>query len=69
MSDVIKMTLFVAPDPKLGHMDFDGVNAGFDAFFNTPATPTTTARSAVQVAALAAPQYLIEIEAIAAKAK
>jgi 2-iminobutanoate/2-iminopropanoate deaminase len=69
MADIVKMTLFVAPDPKLGRMDFDGVNAGFAEFFNTAANPTTTTRSAFQVAALAAPQYLIEIEVVAAKVK
>lgn len=69
MADIVKMTLFVAPDPRLGKMDFDGVNAGFAEYFNTPANPTTTARSAFQVSALAAPQFLAEIEVIAAKVK
>jgi enamine deaminase RidA (YjgF/YER057c/UK114 family) len=68
MSDVVKMTLFIAPDPKLGKMDFAGANAGFKQFFGTAENPNTVARSAFQVAALAAPQFLIEIEATAAKA-
>ena len=68
MSDIIKMTVFVAGDPaKGGKMDFDGLNAGFGMFFNTPDNPTTVARSAFQVAALAAPAFLVEIEVIAAK--
>jgi len=67
MSDLVKLTLFIAPDPKLGKLDFAGANAGFKEFFDTPDNPTTVARSAFQVAALAAPQFLIEIEAIAAK--
>lgn len=67
MADVFKLTLFIAPDPKLGKLDFAGANAGFKEFFNTPENPNTVARSAFQVAALAAPQFLIEIEAIAAK--
>lgn len=67
MKDVIKMTLFLAADPKLGKMDFDGVNAAFETFFNTAENPTTTARSAIQVAALAGPNFLVEIEVIAAK--
>jgi len=67
MSDIIKMTLFIAPDPKLGKMDFDGVNAGFAQFFNTKENPNTVARSAFQVAALAGPGFLVEIEVIAAK--
>jgi len=69
MSDIVKMTLFIAPDPKLGKMDFDGVNAGFAMFFNTKENPNTVARSAFQVAALAGPQFLVEIEVTAAKMK
>jgi len=69
MADVIKMTLFITADPKTGKMDFAGVNEGFGQFFNTQANPTTVARSAIQVAGLAGPYFLIEIEAIAAKKK
>jgi 2-iminobutanoate/2-iminopropanoate deaminase len=67
MADVIKMTLFVAADPKLGKLDFMGANAGFKQFFGTPENPGTVARSTFQVAALVQPQFLIEIEATAAK--
>ena len=68
MADIVKMTVFVAGDPaKGGKMDFDGLNAGFGQFFNTPDNPTTVARSAFQVAALAGPAFLVEIEVIAAK--
>ncbi|MFD1950303.1 RidA family protein [Sphingomonas arantia] len=68
MADVIKLTVFVAGDPKLGgKMDFAGMNDAFKLYFGTPENPTTVARSTVQVAALAAPQYLVEIEATAAK--
>jgi 2-iminobutanoate/2-iminopropanoate deaminase len=68
MSDVIKLTVFVAADPKLGKMDFAGMNEGFKQFFGTAENPNTVARSAVQVAALAGPAFLVEIEATAAKA-
>ncbi len=67
MSDIIKLTQFVVADPKLGKMDFAGVNEGFKQFFKTAENPSTVARSTVQVAALAGPYFLIEIEAIAAK--
>lgn len=67
MSDLVKLTLFVAADPRTGKMDFSGVNEGFKAFFKTPENPETVARSTFQVAGLVGPQYLIEIEAIAAK--
>ncbi len=68
MSDVVKLTVFVVGDPKLGgKMDFAGFNAGYREFFGTTANPNLVARSTVQVAALAGPQFLIEIEATAAK--
>ena len=70
MSDVVKLTVFVVGNPKLdGRMDFAGFNAGYRAFFGTEANPNLVARSTVQVAGLAGPHYLIEIEAIAARAK
>ena len=68
MSDIIKLTVFVTGDPKLGgKMDFAGFNAGYKEFFGTPENPNLVARSTVQVAGLAGPNFLIEIEAIAAK--
>jgi 2-iminobutanoate/2-iminopropanoate deaminase len=68
MSDVVKLTLFVAADPSTGRMDFAGVNAGFGVFFGTAENPETVARSTFEVAGLVGPHFLIEIEAIAAKA-
>ena len=68
MSDIIKLTVFVAGDPKLGgKMDFAGFNDGYKQFFGTAENPNLVARSTVQVAALASPNFLIEIEATAAK--
>ncbi|WP_419816838.1 RidA family protein [Glacieibacterium sp.] len=69
MSDIVKLTVFVAGDPKLGgKMDFAGFNDGYKQFFGTPENPNLVARSTVQVAALAGPNFLVEIEATAAKA-
>lgn len=67
MSDLIKLTLFVAADPRTGKMDFAGANEGFKQFFKSADNPNTVARSTFQVAALVGPHFLIEIEAIAAK--
>jgi 2-iminobutanoate/2-iminopropanoate deaminase len=68
MSDIVKLTVFVAGDPKLGGtMDFAGFNEGYKQFFGTPENPNLVVRSTVQVAALAGPGFLVEIEAIAAK--
>lgn len=69
LGDLVKLTLFVAGDPKTGKLDFAGANAGFLQFFKTAENPTTVARSTFQVAALAGPYFLIEIEGIAAKKK
>ena len=70
MADVIKLTVFVAGDPaRGGKMDFAGMNDGFKTFFGTPDNPGTVARSTVQVAALAGPAFLVEIEATAAKTR
>lgn len=69
MADLVKLSLFVAADPKTGKMDFAGVNEGFKQFFGTAENPTTVARSTFQVAGLVGPYYLIEIEAIAVKKK
>ena len=68
MADVVRLTVFVAGDPaKGGKMDFAGMNDGFKTFFGTADNPGTVARSTVQVAALAGPAFLVEIEATAAK--
>jgi len=68
MGDIVKMTIFMAGDPdKGGKMDFPGMMKSYKKFFGTPDQPNLPARSAFQVAALAAPWALIEIEVIAAK--
>ena len=69
MKDVVKVTVFLAADPKLGKIDFPGLQASFTQFFGTAAQPNKPARSAFQVAGLVAPGYLLEIEAIAVKGK
>jgi enamine deaminase RidA (YjgF/YER057c/UK114 family) len=70
MGDVIKMTVFLVGDPeKDNKMDFAGMMAGYKQFFATADQPNKPARSAFQVAALAAPGALVEIEVIAAKAR
>jgi 2-iminobutanoate/2-iminopropanoate deaminase len=68
MSDVFKLTVFVTAAPDMGgKMDFAGFNDGYKQFFGTAENPNLVARSTVQVAALAGPNFLIEIEATAAK--
>jgi enamine deaminase RidA (YjgF/YER057c/UK114 family) len=68
MGDVVKMTVFLVGDPaKDNKMDFAGFMTGYKQFFATSDQPNKPSRSAVQVAALAAPGALVEIEVIAAK--
>jgi enamine deaminase RidA (YjgF/YER057c/UK114 family) len=70
MKDVVKMTVFMAGDPDKGNkLDFAGLQAAYTQFFGTKEQPNKPARSAMQVAALAAPWALIEIEVIAVKSK
>ena len=69
MKDVVKMTVFLGPDPKTGKLDFAGMQSEYVKFFGTKDQPNKPARSAFQVAALAAPWALLEIEVIAVKGK
>jgi enamine deaminase RidA (YjgF/YER057c/UK114 family) len=69
MKDVVKMTVFMGPDPTTGKLDFAGMQSEYVKFFGTPDQPNKPARSAFQVAALAAPWALLEIEVIAVRSK
>lgn len=68
MGDVVMMHVYLVGDPaKDGKLDFPGMMAAYNRFFGTKEQPNKPARSAVQVAALAAPWALVEIEVIAVK--
>jgi enamine deaminase RidA (YjgF/YER057c/UK114 family) len=67
--DVVKMTVFLGPDPKTGKLDFAGMQSEYVKYFGTKEQPNKPARSAFQVAALAAPWAALEIEVIAVKSK
>jgi len=70
MKDVVMMHVFMAGDPANGgKLDFAGMMASYTQFFGTKEQPNKPARSAMQVAALAAPGALVEIEVIAVKSK
>ncbi len=70
LGDVVMMHAYLAGDPTKGSkMDFAGFMAGYTQFFGTRDQPNKPARSAMQVAALAAPAGLIEIEVIAVRPK
>jgi enamine deaminase RidA (YjgF/YER057c/UK114 family) len=68
LGDVVMMHVYLAGDPANGgKMDFAGFMAGYTQFFGTKDQPNKPARSAMQVAALAAPTGLVEIEVIAVR--
>ena len=68
MNDVVKMQVFLVGDPALGgKMDFAGLMESYRQFFGTAEQPNLPARSAMQVAALANPGWLVEIEVTAVR--
>jgi enamine deaminase RidA (YjgF/YER057c/UK114 family) len=68
IGDVVKMQAFLVGDPaKGGKMDFAGFMEGYTQFFGTAAQPKLPSRSAMQVAALANPGFLVEIEVTAVR--
>lgn len=66
LGDVVLMHVFLAGDAAHdGKMDFAGFMAGYSQYFGTREQPNKPARSAMQVAALALPGALVEIEVVA----
>ena len=66
--DVVKMTVFlVGPPENDGRLDFQGFMNAYTLHFGTEEQPNLPARSAVQVAGLAAPGMLVEIEVVLAR--
>ncbi len=66
LGDVVMMHAYLAGDPAQGgKMDFAGFMKGYTQYFGTKDQPHKPARSAMQVAALALPGALVEIEVIA----
>jgi len=65
--DVVMMRVYLVAPPGSDRMDFAGMMRAYREMFGTEDQPNKPARVTVQVAALAAPQYLVEIEVQAAK--
>ena len=66
--DVVSMTVYLVGDPTQGgKLDFAGFMAAYTQYFGTKEQPNLPARSAVQVAALAAPGMLVEVEVTLAR--
>lgn len=69
LGDVVMMHVYLAGDPAQGgKMDFAGFMKGYTQYFGTKDQPNKPARSAMQVAALALPGALVEIEVTAVSA-
>ena len=67
MGDVVKMQVVLVGDPASGgRMDFTGFMRAYMKHFGTETQPNLPARSAMQVAGLANPGWLVEIEVVAA---
>jgi enamine deaminase RidA (YjgF/YER057c/UK114 family) len=67
--DVVSMTVYLVAPPDAKSMDFAGFMEGYTTYFGTPEQPNLPARSTVQVAGLATPGVLVEIEVTLAKSK
>lgn len=67
MGDVIKMQVYlVAPEGADG-MDFAGFMDGYTQYFGTDEQPNLPTRSVFEVAGLANPSWLVEIEVVAVR--
>ncbi|MEY4256841.1 MAG: hypothetical protein RLZZ141_2068, partial [Pseudomonadota bacterium] len=67
-ADVVNMHVYLTGDPDLGgKMDFAGMMGAYNQFYGTAEQPNKPSRATIQVAALAGPGFLVEIEVIAAK--
>jgi enamine deaminase RidA (YjgF/YER057c/UK114 family) len=68
-ADVVNMKVYLVGDPAMGgKMDFAGMNTAFKKVFGAEGEPNRPSRVTVQVAALAQPGAMVEIELTAAKA-
>lgn len=66
--NVVMMHVYLVGDPnQSGRMDFTGMMASYTKHFGTKEQPNKPARTTVQVAALATPGALVEIEVIAVR--
>lgn len=66
MGDVVKMQVYLVADDS-GAMDFSGFMDGYVQYFGTDEQPNLPTRSVFEVAGLANPNWLVEIEVVAVR--
>ena len=69
LGDIVMMRVFLVAPAGQARMDFAGMMTAYREFFGTAVQPNKPARSTLQAAGLVDPDWLVEIEATAAKAK
>ncbi len=67
MGDVYKMQVYLVAPEAGGAMDFAGFMEGYTQFFGTDSQPNLPVRSVFEVAGLANPGWLVEIEVTAVR--
>jgi len=67
LGDIVMMRVFLVTPPGQERIDFAGMMRAYTERFGTRDQPNKPARSTIGVASLAAPGFLVEIEATAAR--
>ena len=67
VGDIVKLQVYLVAPEGADHMDFDGFMKGYVKFFGTDDQPNLPTRSVFEVAGLANPAWLVEIEAVAVR--
>ncbi|WP_378942759.1 RidA family protein [Paracoccus sp. R86501] len=67
MGDVVKMQAYLVAPEGGDAMDFGGFMDGYTQFFGTDEQPNLPTRSVFEVAGLANPAWLVEIEVVAVR--
>lgn len=67
MGDVVKMQVYLVAPEGEDAMDFGGFMEGYVRYFGTEAQPELPTRSVFEVAGLANPSWLVEIEVVAVR--
>lgn len=67
MGDVIKMQAYLVAPKGSDGMDFEGFMKGYTQYFGTEEQPELPTRSVFEVAGLANPSWLVEIEVVAVR--